>query len=256
MGTEVLHHMVKRHLEVFEECHLGTRLVVEGYHLIEDGVVSRLLDVSHRTEDEPTGVIVETTTDVVVTTLGEGLVLVVAAAIGKLCRGYIDDALTCTAGNLMHKAYKVLVTIAEAHATPHTALEERSRTREVESNHALILIPDVYHAVHALVGTGNGELRQQLIPHLMQLVKSSIDSLYSSEALNDGMSLLLIYNSTIKGAKRGDEVALQRTAWSGGELLLLLILGIAQQEDKVATLTRLQRYLNVMRGDGAPAVSY
>ena len=37
--------------------------------------------------------------------------------------------------------------------------------------------------------------------------------------------------------------------------MLLLVFGIAQQEDEVAALARLQRHLHIVRGDGAPAMS-
>ena len=103
MRTEVLDDVVHRDLEVLEEGDLRTWLVVEGYHLVEDGEVACLLDIGHRTKDEPAGVIIETTTNVVVTTLGEGLVLVIATTIGELRRCDIDDALTSARWNLMEK---------------------------------------------------------------------------------------------------------------------------------------------------------
>ena len=101
--------MVEGYAQMFEERYLTAGLVVEGYGLVEDGEVARFLDVCHRTEDKPAGVIVETTADVVVATLGEGLVLVVAATVGELRRGNIDDALTGTAWYLVYEAHKVLV---------------------------------------------------------------------------------------------------------------------------------------------------
>ena len=86
--------MIHRDLQVLEECDLRTRLVVEGHHLVEDREVACFLDIGHGTEDEPAGIVVESTADVVVAALGEGLILVIAAAIGELGRGDIDDALT------------------------------------------------------------------------------------------------------------------------------------------------------------------
>ena len=85
MRTEVVDDVVHRNLQVLEERDLSAGLVVEGHHLVEDGEVARLLDISHRTEDEPAGVVVETTANVVVATLGQGLILVIAAAVGELC---------------------------------------------------------------------------------------------------------------------------------------------------------------------------
>ena len=84
MRTEVVHHMVEGNAQVLHERHLGTRLVVEGHGLVEDGEVAGLLDVGHGAEDEPARVIVEAAANVVVAALGQWLVLVVAAAIREL----------------------------------------------------------------------------------------------------------------------------------------------------------------------------
>ena len=145
--TEVVDDMVHRNLQVLEETYLAARLVVERHLLGEDGEVARLLYVSHGSEDEPAWIIVESATDVVVAALGEWLILMIAAAVWELGAGNVDDALPCTGGNLMHKANEVLVGVAEAHATTDAALEETCRARHAESNHALILVPDVHHAV-------------------------------------------------------------------------------------------------------------
>ena len=56
--------------------------------------------------------------------LGEWLVLMVATSVRELCRSYIDDAFASTRRHLMNEAHKILVGVAEAHATTHTALEE------------------------------------------------------------------------------------------------------------------------------------
>ena len=127
MRAEVVDDVIHRHAEVLEEGHLGARLIVEGHHLVEDGEVARLLDVGHGAEDEPAGVVVESASDVVVAALGEGLILMVAAAVGELCGGDVDDALTGARGYLMDEAHEVLVGVAEAHATADAALEERGR---------------------------------------------------------------------------------------------------------------------------------
>lgn len=82
--TKVVDDVVHGHLQVLEERHLGAGLVVEGHHLVKDREVARLLDIGHGAEDEPAGVVVETTADVVVAALGQGLVLVVAATAGEL----------------------------------------------------------------------------------------------------------------------------------------------------------------------------
>ena len=147
MRTQVIDNMVHRNLQVFEETYFAAWLVVERHLLREDGEVARFLDVRHSAEDEPAWVVVETATYVVVATLGEWLVLVIAAAVWELGAGDIDDALAGTGRYLMNETYEVLVGIAEAHASTDAALEETCRTRHAEGNHALILVPDVHHAV-------------------------------------------------------------------------------------------------------------
>ena len=94
MRTEVVDDVVHRNLEVLEEGNFRAGLIVEWHHLVENREVARFLDICHGAEDEPAGVVVESATDVVVAALGKWLILVVAAAIGELCRGDIDDALT------------------------------------------------------------------------------------------------------------------------------------------------------------------
>ena len=139
--------MVHRNLEVLEEAYFCARLVIERHLLSEDREVARLLNIGYGTEDEPAWVVVETAADIVVAALGEWLVLVIAAAVRELGAGDIDDALAGTGRYLMNETYEVLVGIAEAHASTDAALEETSRTRHAEGDHALILVPDVHHAV-------------------------------------------------------------------------------------------------------------
>ena len=127
MRTEVLDDVVHRHLQVLKQCHLRTRLVVERYHLVENREVARLLDIRHCSEDEPAGVVVETAADVIIATLGERLVLMVAATVRELGRGDVDDTLAGTTWNLVYEAHQVLVGVAETHTTTDTALEERCR---------------------------------------------------------------------------------------------------------------------------------
>ena len=93
-------------------------LVVEGDGLIQDTEVSRFLDVCHRTEDKPHGVVVEAAADVVVAAFGQRLVLVVASSVGELGRSYVDDSFAGSFRYLMHEAHEVLVGVAETHSTP------------------------------------------------------------------------------------------------------------------------------------------
>ena len=190
--TEILNDVIERDAQVFEQRYLSARLIVPRHHFIKNRKVARLLDVSYGTENEPAGVVVETTADVIVTALGQWLVLVVAATVGELCRCNVNDALTGTTGNLMDETYEVLIGVAETHATAYPTLKERSRTREAEGNHALVLVPDIDHAVQTLVGTRDGVLRKQTVPHFLQFLEGSIDSLHSSKTLDGSMCFLLV----------------------------------------------------------------
>ena len=102
----------------------------------------------------------------------------VTASIGELRRSNVDDALTGTAGHLMYKAHQVLVGIPEAHAAAYATLKETGRTREVEGDHALVLVPNVNHTIQPLVAAFHGKLVQQAVPHPAQLVESGIHGLY------------------------------------------------------------------------------
>ena len=160
----------------------------------------------------------------------------VAATVGELRGGYVDDTLARTARYLMDKAHQVLVGVAESHASSDATLEERGRAREVEGDHTLILVPDVHHPVEFLVARPHAIDAQQVVPIVLQLGKGCVDLLGGVQPLYRGMGLFLI-----------DDLR-------GRELLVGLVLDISQHEDQVFLLARLQFHLYIMRGDGTPAV--
>ena len=136
----------------------------------------------------------------------------------------------------MNEAHKVLVRIAEAHATAYTALEEAGRAREVKGNHALILVPDVDHAVELIVTRAYLIYIKQRIPVLAELSESLIYLRGGVEFGNQGVSLLLVDD-------------LQRLP-----LVVLLIFDVTQQEYEVFRLARFECYFDVVRGDRTPSV--
>ena len=228
--------MIERHAQVLHQCYLTAGLVVEGYHLVENGEVACLLDICHRSEDEPAGVVVEASADVVVAALGERLVLVVATAVGELGGGDVDDALARTLGYLVDKPHKVLVGVAESHAAANAALKERGGARHAECHHALILVPDVHHPVEFLVAGVDDIDVEQGIPIVVELAEGCVHLLRRVESC-DGVQCLLLVDDL-----------------GSDELLVLLILHIAEHEDKVLALARLKFHLNKMGGNGAPAM--
>ena len=92
----------------------------------------------------------------------------------------------------MDKAHEVLVGVAEAHATADAALEERGRAGEVEGDHALVLVPDVHHAVELVVGCLHLIDVKQLVPVVAEFGKGLIDLLGGIELGNEGVSLVLV----------------------------------------------------------------
>ena len=116
--------MVETDAQVLHQAYLCTGFVVPRHHLVQDRIVACLTDISCRTEYEPHRVVVESAADVVVAALGERLVLMVASAVGELGSGDIQDSLTRTRRDLVHKAHQILIRIAETHATSYAALEE------------------------------------------------------------------------------------------------------------------------------------
>ena len=77
----------------------------------------------------------------------------------------------------------------------------------------------------------------------MQFVKSLVHSLNCAESFDCCVSLFLIHDGAIEGAKRSDE---RRVGVWVGVFLFLCIFDIAKQEDKVSLLARHKAYLYIM----------
>ena len=92
----------------------------------------------------------------------------------------------------MYKAHQVLVGIPEAHAAAYATLKETGRTREVEGDHALVLVPNVNHTIQPLVAAFHGKLVQQAVPHPAQLVESGIHGLYGRKTGYQLVGFLLV----------------------------------------------------------------
>ena len=125
MRTEVVHYMVERNAQVLHQRHFRAGFVIERHHLVKYAEVTCLLYICNGSEDQPHRIVVETASDIVVSTLCQRLVLVVAASVRELCRCYVYDTLTRSFRYLVHKSHEVLVGIAEAHSAADAALEER-----------------------------------------------------------------------------------------------------------------------------------
>lgn len=131
--------------------HLRTLDIVIRHRLVKYRKIARFLDIGYGSEDKPHGVVVESASYVVVATLSQRLILMIASSVGKLRGCYVDDSLSCAGGNLMDKAHKILIGIAESHTPAYAAFKEGGRAGETERDHTLILVPYVDHAVKTLV---------------------------------------------------------------------------------------------------------
>ena len=192
MRAEIVDDVVERYLEMFQHGLCNGHIVVVGHHLVQNAPVAGLLDVCGNGENEPQRVVGEVAADVSVALFGEGLVLVIAAAVRELGGSDVDDTLSCPVGDLVNEAEHVLVGVAEAHAASDAALEVGSGAGEVERNHALVLVPDVDHAVYLVVRRVNVEDTEELVPCLSQLCKACSDLLGSVVLLDHCVALYLV----------------------------------------------------------------
>ena len=247
--AEVVEDMIEGDGKMFEERLLRAFLIVKRHHLVEDRVVARLLDISDRSEDEPARVVVESAADIVVAALRQRLVLVVTAAVGELCRSDVDDTLARPLGDEVDEADEILVGVAEAHTTADATLEERGGTTHAERHHALVLVPDIHHTVELVVARLSAEDAKEAGPITVQLGKSFVHLLHSVVSIDDGVCLLFVDDVV-------ETVLATVVTVLVNPFTVLLFLDIAEDEDKVAVLTRLERDVYLMDGDRAPAVRH
>ena len=228
--------MIEADAEVLHQRDLAALLVVERNHLLENREIARLLEVRDRAEDEPHRIVIETATDVVVAALGERLVLMVAAAVRELGRRDVENALTGTLGDLMDESDEILVRVTETHAASDARLEERRRPRQIEGDHALVLVPDVDHAVQPFVARLDRVDRQKIVPIGLERLERLVDLLRRIKGLENRLRGLLVDHTLLL------------------PLLLLRNFDVPEREDEVLRFAGLERQVHVVRGDRTPAV--
>jgi len=109
MRAESFERVADSPLEMLVQRRLAALPVVVWNGLVQEACIAGLLEVRSGSEDEPKRVIVEAGPDRVVAAPGEGLILVIRPAIGKLGRSNVEDPLTRALGNHVHEAQQVLV---------------------------------------------------------------------------------------------------------------------------------------------------
>ena len=137
---------------------------IKGTHFIQNTEVSGLLDIGGGRRDQPEGVIIKAAADAGVAPLGEGLILVISASVLELGIGNINDTLSRPLRDQVDKTKEVLAGIAESHSPSQSALIIAGAAAHAEGDHALVLVPDIDHAVEFVVTAVNLEVRQKGIP--------------------------------------------------------------------------------------------
>ena len=144
----------------------------------------------------------------------------------------------------MHEAKQVLVGIAEAHAASHARLVVGGGTGHVERDHALVLVPDVDHAVELFVAGIDAVGGQQFGPVGVELLQGGFDLFDGGETAEQLMGRLLV-----------DDADLGRIV----RILPFLVLGhfdIAQHEHERCGFARLEFQTHAVGGDREPAVRH
>ena len=218
--AEVVQRIVEAAAQVLHERGGEGLIVVKRGHFGKDGGIARLLDVRRHAEDQPERVVVEAGTHVEVAALGQRLVLVVGAAVRKLGRGDVKDALPGALGNQVDKAEQVLRGVAEAHAAADAALVIAGGAGHVEGDHALVLVPQAHHAVKALLARVYLIGGQKLGPVVGQLDKRGVELGFGVKLLHERVGRGFVDHA------RGDE------------LFLLRILAVAQHVHEAHALAR------------------
>ena len=158
----------------------------------------------------------------------------------------------------MNEAEQILIGVAEAHASADSALEVGSGAGHIEGNHALVLVPDVYHAVYLLVGRIYGILCQQLAPIFLQFLKQLVCLLGGIALAHHLESLCLVDNIlerlcvafSVNGVGSDKSLVIAAVV----ELLSDGHLYITEAEYKLLLLAGRKLDLKVVRSDRRPAL--
>ncbi len=226
---------IKGSLQVFHERLCLGDIVIKRNGFFQNRDISGFSDIGACSGDEPERIVIEAAADIRIAFLGQRLILVISRTILKLGRGDIDDALSCPIRNQMHEAEQVLVGITEAHASADAGFIVRSRAGHVECDHALVLIPDVHHAVHFVVLCFGMVDRKQISPVVFQFLESVLYLLIILVAINHCPGTCLVDDAL------------------GFPFLVFRILDIAEHEDKGSGFSWFQIEADLMCSNRRPA---
>ena len=98
MRSEAIKRIADTSLQVFVERLLRSGFCIVWHRFIKNAPVTCLLDICADADDQPQGIVVEVTADIVVPPLRQRLVLVIRASGAQLRGGEVEDAFTGRAG--------------------------------------------------------------------------------------------------------------------------------------------------------------
>ena len=96
----------------------------------------------------------------------------IGASIRKLCGSYIQDPFPGASRDQVNKAEQILTGVTETHASSDTGFIVLSAAGHIESDHALVLIPDIDHSVNFRAAAGDMEAGEKPFPVFIQMLKS------------------------------------------------------------------------------------
>ena len=211
-------------------------VVVKIDALVQNAPVAGLAQIGVRPGDQPQRIVVEAAAHGEVALFRQRLILVIGAAVRELGRGDVEDALTRTPGNHMYKAQQILARIAEAHPAPHAGLEIAGRAAHVEGDHALVLVPDVDHAVELFLAAVHPVGAKQPLPVFPQRGERGVKGLAAGIARDHRA-----------GARLVDKAG-------RFPFFLLRVFNVAETEDDALALPGEQCKVELLGRDGLPAV--
>ncbi len=151
----------------------------------------------------------------------------------------VENALARPGRDHLHETQQVLVRVAESKPAADARLEQGGRPRYVERHHALVGIPDIYHAVDMFVRGLHLQDAEQLIPIRFERVKGQIR-----------IGLIKIFCDN-----RFYPTLVDRLRFGWVEFLIPGILVITQQEDDLLLFAGLEGNLDTVRPNRLPAMS-
>ena len=238
VGTLMGGDKVKGTFQVFHKGNGCGHIIVKRNLLFQDRHISGLPDIGVYCSDEPQGIVVKAASDIGISLFGQRLVLVISAAVGELCGGNIQDTFSCPLRNQMEEAQEILAGIPKAHASADTGLIVGGGTGHIEGYHTLILVPDIHHTVHLIVGRAYLEAGQQLFPVMAQFFKSLVHSLFVG-----------VFCQELPGFGFIDHIG-------SFPFFLPGIFCVSQDEDISFAFPRFQAEVQLVGGDRIPAAGY